>query len=154
MQFWVGGIRQIVSDTMLMLKFVILLRLCLNATVTICWVFQSYQVLADAALLLLYTKLGADKLASKKLLSRKRGTSPLPRSFLLVTSATLQDNRPYSAFCHRQITYSYPPQYPSERTCEQWCACSIGSFFSFDLTVSIPAWAQAHSTGTTAPHNS
>lgn len=75
--FGQGSIRHIVSDTMLMLKFVILLKLCLNATMDIFSISQPCRTHADAASLLLYSKLGADKLASKKLRARNVATSEI-----------------------------------------------------------------------------
>lgn len=54
-----------VSDTMLMLKLVILLKLCLKATMDVVSIFRSCRLFADAAALFLYSKLYADKLASK-----------------------------------------------------------------------------------------
>jgi hypothetical protein len=53
--FALGNVRQIVSDTMLMLKFVILLKLCLNATMNVISTLKSCRVLADAASSLLCT---------------------------------------------------------------------------------------------------
>lgn len=44
-----SNVRQIVSDTMLMLKFVILLKLCLNATMNVVSISELCRVLADAA---------------------------------------------------------------------------------------------------------
>lgn len=74
--FALDDVRQIVSDTMLTLKFVILLKLCLNATMEVASVHGNVSSIHRCCFAaLMHSKCSADKLASKKLRARKLATS-------------------------------------------------------------------------------